>query len=380
MVEVATRSPTIPTEAEVELLWTGASVTPDTARVAEAARNARLVYVLEVADRQRVAPLLLRSLRMAGVDVQSLIPDAVEKARLWEAHAGLGLPMTTAALLDPLHAVGLKPMVLKGLALAGRYPAPGLRPMDDIDVLLPREVVRQATDVLVRSGWQRASHQDPDPGYDIALRHPSAPGVPVEIHYELARWQERTNLVDARRLWAARRSVEVFGRPAWGLPAELELLTLIGHAAKRFHLFSRLVWIVDFTVIVATPGFDWDELARVARDVRCHVPVAIGLRLARRMGATVPDELLELPQFVARSGALSTLLDPTRPFFVRGKQRWLAYALVDGVMGKARLAVGDLVRPPRGEPRREVAASIARALQRAVPLAARAGFRPQRDT
>ncbi|HYZ93324.1 MAG TPA: nucleotidyltransferase family protein [Actinomycetota bacterium] len=377
--EAAARSADHPSDAEVELLWAGASTAPDVRRVAAAARDARLEYVLDVADRQRVGPLLLRSLGSAGVDVETLRSDAIGRAQLWGAHAKLALPAAATAALQPLNEAGLRPLVLKGLALVDRYPAPGLRPMDDIDLLLPREVIRPAAKVLLGAGWRQISHQQPDPGYDVALRHPSAPGVPLELHYELARWQERTNDIDARRVWAARTPLEVFGRPAWGLPPELELVTLIAHAAKRFHLFRRLLWSVDFAVVAATPGFDWDAVARIAADARCRVATAIGLRLARRVGATVPDDLLELPPFIVRSGALAALLDPTRPFSVHGSQRWLGYVLADDVVGKIRLAGGDLLRPPRGEPRRQVAASIARALQRVAPLVARAGLRPRRD-
>src|SRR5919108_517512 len=240
--EAAARSADHPSDAEVELLWAGASTAPDVRRVAAAARDARLEYVLDVADRQRVGPLLLRSLGSAGVDLETLRSDAIGRAQLWGAHAKLALPAAATAALQPLNEAGLRPLVLKGLALVDRYPAPGLRPMDDIDLLLPREVIRPAAKVLLGAGWRQISHQQPDPGYDVALRHPSAPGVPLELHYELARWQERTNDIDARRVWAARTPLEVFGRPAWGLPPELELVTLIAHAAKRFHLFRRLLW------------------------------------------------------------------------------------------------------------------------------------------
>jgi hypothetical protein len=377
--EAAAQSAIDPSEADIELLWSGAAIAPDVERVAATAHDARLDYVLEVADRQRVGPLLLRSLRSAGVDVDAVAPRAVEQARLWEAHARLVLPAAASAALNPLDDAGLRPLALKGLALVDRYPAPGLRPMDDIDLLLPRDIIRPAAKALLESGWRQIHHQRPDPGYDVALRHSSAPGVPLELHYELARWQERTNGIDPRRLWAARVPIEVFGCPAWGLPPEVELLALIAHAAKRFHLFNRLVWVVDIAIVASTPSLDWDEVARITVDTRCRVPVAIGLRLARRLGAAVPDDLLELPPFIVRSGALANLLDPSRPFSVHGSQRWLGYVLADDVAGKIRLAAGDLIRPPRGEPRRQVVASIGRALQRAAPLVARAGLRPRRD-
>ncbi len=368
--------PRTPTEADIELLWAASRVSPDTTCVAAAAAKADLAYVLEVATRQRVAALILRSLVSAGVALDPSANGVIARTRLWEAHARLGLPSAAALAIGPLTDAGIKPMALKGLALVGRYPEAGLRPMDDIDLLVPAEVRSHAAKALQQAGWRRLRHLDPDPGYDLVFRHPLAAGVPLELHYELARWQERTNGVDARRLWAARVPVTVLECPAWGLAPELELIALIAHAAKRFHLFGRLLWLVDVAVVVATSSPDWDEVARLAHVTRMRVSVAAALRLARRLGAEVPDELLVLPPLLERSGALDTLMDPSRPFVARAAgQRWMAYALVDDAAGKLRLAMGDLVRPPRGEPRTRVVAGLAKAVQKGFPRLARARLR-----
>src|SRR5207249_2879053 len=111
------------------------------------------------------------------------------------------------------------------LGLVDRYPAPGLRPMDDIDLLLPKALARQAVPVLERNGWARVRHPHRNPGYDFVFRHPAAPGVPLELHYQIARWGERPRGLDASDLWNARVAREVFGHPAWSLPPELEVLT-----------------------------------------------------------------------------------------------------------------------------------------------------------
>ncbi len=369
-----------PTEAEVELLWAAARTHSDPKVVADAARESDLPYVLRASARQRVAPLVMRSLEDAGVDVSSAV-DLVLQAKLWEAHARLALPEAAAATLGPLTLEGLKPLVLKGLALIERYPAPGLRPMDDIDLLLPSPLIRPATTALARAGWRRMEHRGLDPGYDLVFRNESVPGVPLELHYELARWQERTNGIDAQRLWTARVPIDVLGHPAWGLPRAIELLSLIAHAAKRFHLFNRLMWAVDFTVVADDPALDWDEVSRLTSETHCRLAVAVGLRLARRLGAEIPDDLVKLPPLLERSGALDILLDPTRPFLAKAAgQRRLAYVLVDDTRGKVRLAAGDLLRPPRGEPRVRVAEHIIKSASRGVRRLARASVGGSRDS
>lgn len=359
--------PRLPSEAEKTLLWTAARVDPDVETVARAAASSDVDYVLEAAARHHVAPLMLRALNAASVRVDPA-NRVLKLATVWEAHARLALPAVASAGLAPLAAEGLSPVLLKGLAVTDRYPAPGLRPMVDIDVLLPRELIPRARLALRRSGWNPGAHLAPDPGYDIAFRHPSVPGVPLELHYELVRWQERTNGINAQLLWAARRPVTVFGQHAYGLPAELELLVLCVHAAKRFHLFNRMIWMVDLTVVCSAPGFDWERVERLATDARCRVPLAIGLRLARRLGGQVPEELLVLPRFLARSGTLDKLLDPARPFLptAEAKSSWLSYVIVDDVRGTLRLAIGDLLHPRHGEPRTRAAAQLVRTARRGI--------------
>lgn len=361
-IERASAASPAPSEADVALLWAAARTDPDVSAVRDAARGARIPDVLTAAGRQRVAPLVLRALDAAGVTYDSGHPSVVRTA-LWDAHARVALPAAAALTLEPLAAAGLRPLALKGLGLIDRYPAPGLRPMDDFDVLLPRELVRHASRVLRDAGWRRMRHRDPDPGYDIVFAHPSVPGVPLELHWNTEKWRERTNGVDAARLWASRIDRTVLGHPAYGLPPELELLSLVTHAAKRFHLFGRLLWGVDFTVVARTPGLDWDAVGRLAASTRSRLAVAVGLRIARRLGAIVPDELLVLPASLERRGALDVLLDPARPFGPKSAvQRWMAFALIDRPVDRLRLGVGDLLRPARHEPRGRIVRQFVRAL------------------
>ena len=52
------------------------------------------------------------------------------------AHAVMVLPQLGPMALAPLAEAGVTPLVFKGATLAERYPEPGLRPMDDADLLV----------------------------------------------------------------------------------------------------------------------------------------------------------------------------------------------------------------------------------------------------
>ena len=369
----------IPRQEDVDLLWSAASPYPDLQRVATAAQAADVPYVLETAVSHRVASLVLRALRAAGVEVDPRSTWAVSQVSAWEAHAALALPVATRTALAPLKEEGLAPLLLKGLALVHRYPSPLARPMDDIDLLLPPRLTQWAAAVLKRGGWVPGKHTGTDPRYDLVFRHPSAPGVPLELHFEFIEWRERPPSLEGEQLWAARVPTEVFGEPAYVLPPELELMTLIIHAAKGFHLFDRLLWAADLVVASAATPLNWDEVTRLATLTRRRVATAVALRLAERLGANVPRELLEITPVLARARAVGALLDPARPFMPRTRPWWVSYALVDTVGAKSKLAFGELVRPSRNKRRSDVVGDLARLVLEGGPALARARFWPDRE-
>ena len=332
-----------PAPAEIDLLWAAASPYPDLDRVTALADRAPLSRVIRTAVEQRVGPLVLRSLRNAGVPKEAVLDMDRADDAVWRAHARLAVPTAAAACLAPLDAGGLAPVVLKGLALAERYPAAGLRPMDDIDLLVPRYMVPPATKLLERAGWRRANHLGPGPGYDVPFVHPTVPGLPLELHYEFVEWRERSAGLSARRLWAARRPALVFGHEAYLLPPELEIVAMIAHAAKGFHCFARLIWTADVAVITRTSAVDWDRVAQTAVESRRQIATAIGLAQARRLGADVPAELTTLPRAIARTHAVQGLLDEGRPFVVSTGPTWsVPYALNDDLSSMLRRAAGDV--------------------------------------
>ena len=321
--------------------------------------------MLRTARHQRVAPLVLRALEAAGIDADDA--GARREAAFRRAQELVALPLVAEHALRPLDEAGLTPLVHKGAALVERYPGPGLRPMDDVDLLVPADQAQAAVAVLEAAGWRRGVHSVdlPDPGYDVPMVHREAVGLPIELHRELQRRGQRTSGVDAALLWAGRRASSVAGRRAWGVAPELELLVLATHAAKPFHVFSRLIWAVDIAVVAGAGGLDWDLVARRAQELRCATAVAVAGRLGRRLGAAVPDEVTALSGIVERTGALDALLDPRWPFVMADhNRRGLALALVDGGLARSRLVLDEVLHRDDGRSRARTVADIAGAAGR----------------
>jgi hypothetical protein len=230
----------------------------------------------------------------------------------------------------------MEPLVLKGPTLAGRYPEPGLRPMDDIDVFVPPDQHREASAVLGAAGWKEWAERDGGAHYDTVLFHHDVPHLPLELHRGLESWRDRSTHLRAMDLWRARRPIDCLGVAAFGLAPEDELLSLTIHAGKPFHQFERLIWAVDLAVVIETApqGIDWDLVAARAHRLGSETVLMVGLVHARRLGAEVPDELLKLPRSRLRRAALAPVLDV----------RWPVTGSDPGMRHRLRYVLADLHR------------------------------------
>jgi hypothetical protein len=334
--------------ATASLLWEACRPSLRPAVVSAIADDgADVPWAARVALSQHAGPLLWRALASIGRldDLGAAEDDVHADYEIRRGQAALLIPLALATATEPLRRAGLEPVVLKGPSLAARYPDPWLRPMEDIDVLLPARDHAAGLEALTNAGW-RTCDGEARHDYDTVLWHPSVPHLPLELHHGLESWRERAHAVSAEDLWARRKPVEYVGVPTFGLPVEDELVMLATHAAKSFHHFQRIIWSVDFAVVIeaAATTLDWGLVAERARTSRCATPLAVALAHARRLGARVPDRVVALPARGWRRAALAPVLDEAWPL---GRDRdqvahRLRYALPDATRDRARLALGEV--------------------------------------
>jgi hypothetical protein len=242
--------------ATARLLWEACRRAPDPAAIRGAlATGADLPWAAAAALQHRIAALLWRALDRTGVadaQAEGQRPLA-EYSEVLRAEALLLHPHAVSIAVRPLVDAGLEPVVMKGPAVAARYPAPGLRPMEDIDLLLPRRQHGAALAMLTAAGWEvvRAARRD---RYDTMLQHPEVPWLALELHYGFEAPFERVTALDPDRIWARRIPIDCLGTPAFGLSFPDEVVFLAVHAGKPFHGFERLMWIADLAMVVPTRG------------------------------------------------------------------------------------------------------------------------------
>lgn len=152
-------------------------------------------------------------------------------------------------LCDALQAQGLKPLVLKGPALAlqahGNLAARG---GVDLDIFLEEAHWPAALEVLRELGYQPATGQSlplPQGTHELVLQHPQ--GQPrVELHRRLLR--HRSVLQGDYTSIALLDTQVTCLAPASALPY------LVAHANQ--HCFRRLIWLLDIHALLAHPQLD----------------------------------------------------------------------------------------------------------------------------
>ena len=340
----------------VALLWAACRPEPDDERVAAAvAEGADLDFAADVAVSQRVSPLLWAALNRVMAPpkdahwVEALKSDA---ARCF-AHSRMLLPRFGELGLAPLADAGIEPLVVKGLAVADAYPDPSLRPMTDVDLLLPPDQIRNAVACLQRAGWNVRPTPRLRP-HELDLVHPELPGVPIDLHKQLHTWRDRNTRLSNELLWSWRVPATLQGGRAYVLPPEQHVLFIAAHAGKPFHTFDRLIWSVDIVAVAGKPGFDWDVVRRLATRADCRTALAVALTQARRLGLEVPDDLLEGAAAGTRRVALAPTLEDTWPIHARddGTRLRLKLALVDIPAARAGIVASLLTRDFRAAPLR----------------------------
>lgn len=175
------------TQADAEL--------EEAAAAAAALPPAQAQHLLTLLGRQRLAPWVAYQLEQAGwlatlpEVLQSPLRQATARAKQRCARQRLALLHTVRCL----RAAGLDAVALKGAQLAWQhYPQPWLRPMRDLDLLMPEEQIGPAFTVLEREGFQvrgesrkvrRADDRLQWHTNDFSLWHPS--GDHIELHRSL---------------------------------------------------------------------------------------------------------------------------------------------------------------------------------------------------
>lgn len=298
-----------------------------------------------------LAPLLHWRLSQAGVSPPPLVMAKLALTRQAHERRNRDVAGQLDEILAECAAEKIDVVVLKGALLAAMaYPEPGLRPMNDIDLLFRPSDLARAGRLLERLGYEgrhKSAGTGPGitkhlstyrrPGPEAATPNPylSAGGErTVEPHGSLEESWFGLKVDITPGVWERVVPVSLNGQPALRLSTPDTLVHLAVHAAFHVIMASAVfVQLYDVGRVMATwaAELDWSRLVSLARAVRAEPFVYAGLCWAGKVyGTPIPAESLAalrqncppgLADYIDGLDAPGLLLRTQQPPLVRLRQR-----------------------------------------------------------
>lgn len=229
--------------------------------------------VARQARKHALEPLLYAAVRKlpGGEAIPAEVVEGLRAAHERTARKNLAFCGELGSILETLEGEGIAALVLKGGALASTlYPSIGLRPMCDLDILIPADAVSRAGAALEARGYAAVAERAERAGESIdcerAFVRAGGARLPVELHWHVI------NVVHYRRRtpveWFWRHSVEMrfHGGRGLVLTPEAQLIHLASHLKLNHH--DRR-WLREYDIALLMSRFGgqmrWDEVTDAAR-------------------------------------------------------------------------------------------------------------------
>lgn len=257
--------------------------------------------VVALALRQGVAPLLLRRLQAASAvtAMPATLASRLDEERRATALLNLRNYGEFRRAARALHDEGIPLIALKGLHLAELvYGDISLRPMSDLDILVPRDRVAQCLTVLRGLDYGHdeelgsAAESILDTKCNIGVAHAKL-GIWLEVHWTLdERHGESTDPLPD--VWKSAVAARLGDAETLVMSPEFLLLHVCAHLACNHSFSFSLRALCDIAEIVrATPTLDWAAIAEHGARHYWKRGISAALRLARDyLGVPVPASVL----------------------------------------------------------------------------------------
>jgi len=256
-----------------------------------------------IARRVGQEPIFLHFLR-SRFPFAPLAPETLsdlENQSRFHAFRWLEIRECAESAFDTLAGRGIRPVLLKGISLAGEcYVPPHLRPMRDIDILVREDEIEDSKAALEACGFS-SRREDESSGFFEKHHHlpplfHAATGICLEVHHHIMRlppWFE--GFPEVTEFWKGLRDSAVFPGKASILDPSLQILTTSIHITHGDTIGRRAQNIIDLARILELHAerIDWDRIVRYAssQDTARSLAVSLGY-LAREGLPAAPDDVL----------------------------------------------------------------------------------------
>ena len=254
-------------------------------------------YLFQLARRHSVLPLIYRQLQTHASD---LVPNdrLVQFKQSYQENVARNLVLTSElmTLLRTFGNAGIESVPFKGPALALiAYNDLSLRRFVDLDVIVKKEDVFRARDIILQAGYKTPKPLNEDQQLVLlrtqhCLQFSRENGRMIfELHWNIAS-DLFASPVSATDFWRRLIDIEIDGQVVKSFSADDLLFSLCVHGSR--HIWERLSWICDVAELIKRQQLNWSTLMDRAIKTDCERMFYLGLFLAERLlGASLPAEV-----------------------------------------------------------------------------------------
>src|SRR5258708_12379516 len=234
-----------------------ASPACDPRRLADLLRSVDWARLLALAEEHGVEGHLATSFRLLeGTLVPPEMRQKLAERKRVQTFFTLRLNAELFRLLEQFRAHGIGAVAIKGPVLAVQaYGDPAMRSYGDLDLLVPQQDIRRATELMSAGGFLpvvslSASDAGKIPGQYLFSKPDSKLLVELHNDFTLRYFPRRLPLTE---FFARQIRVQVDGHEIPALSVEDELVLICVHGAK--HFWDRLMWIPPVPPLISPqPG------------------------------------------------------------------------------------------------------------------------------
>jgi len=288
-----------------------------------------------------------------GVVIQHLRERALRLA-MWE----LAHQQVLAETLAALAAQGLRPVIVKGTALAyGLYPDPALRTRGDTDLIVAPESKRRTEEVLLSLGYERSlavSGEFVSYQASYTRRSPRPDTHTLDLHWKFNNSEVLSRLFTCEELHRRAQPLPALCAHALGTsPVDAMLIACTHRCTHRdnpYHVdgvahyeCDRLIWLADIDLLARSFGeAEWEDFKALAHEKGLRFVCLEGMRAAAHVFKTLfPAHVMAA---LARPGAP----EPAAAYLgaSRLRRQWMDFRALGSLSRRLRFLRETVFPPP----------------------------------
>ena len=212
--------------------------------------------IIHNAEQHGVASLLYKHLREVDVNIPKNARRLLQSLYLRNRRSNRSRNKAVIEIVNAYRLEGIEVLLVKGIALCNFvYSEIGLRPMRDLDLLVKKNDLEKAEEILLDLGYTRAqNHAIPADYYHLIPLERIIDGLPVsiELHHNLLPFHPQYPLWPLEKSYSTARKFEINGVMARTLSLEDTLLYVYLHGFQAPLTYEpyRLMHVADIVSLV----------------------------------------------------------------------------------------------------------------------------------